>query len=94
MGFKITPQSKIGQIQSGYRGAVRQQVRGEVNEQFDFQFTEFSRLAWKIATGTEIRRPRVMRFGRLTEAVRRRPRLLLNGRLRGAASRSTAAALR
>ena len=54
MGFKMTPSSKIGQIQSGYRGAVRQQVRGEVNEQFDFQFKEFSRLAWKIATGTEI----------------------------------------
>jgi len=54
MGFKMTPSSKIGQITSGYRGAVRQQVRGEVNEQFDFQFKEFSRLAWKISTGTEI----------------------------------------
>lgn len=54
MGFKMTPASKIGQIQSGYRGAIRQQVRGEVAESFDFQFKEFSRLAWKIATGTEI----------------------------------------
>jgi len=53
-GFKITPGSKIGQIQSGYRGAVRQQVRGEVAEQFEFQFKEFTRLAWKIATGTQI----------------------------------------
>ena len=52
--FKITPRSKIGQIMSGYRGAVRQQIRGEVGEQCEFKFREHSRLAYKLATGSEV----------------------------------------
>lgn len=52
--FKITPASKIGLVRSGYRGAVRAIYRGEVGETFEFTFRESSRLAWKIATGTEM----------------------------------------
>lgn len=52
--FKITPASKIGLVRSGYRGAVRALFRGEVGETFEFTFRESSRIAWKIATGTQI----------------------------------------
>jgi hypothetical protein len=51
--FKITPASKIGQVRSGYRGAVRAQYRGQVAESFEFKFRESSRMAWKIATGSD-----------------------------------------
>jgi hypothetical protein len=51
--FKITPASKIGQVRSGYRGAVRAQYRGQVGESFEFKFRESSRMAFKIATGTD-----------------------------------------
>jgi hypothetical protein len=50
--FKLTPGSKIGQVRSGYRGAVRAQYRGEVGESFDFAFREAARMQFKIATGT------------------------------------------
>src|ERR1700735_3541298 len=50
--FKITPQSKVGMVRSGYRGAVRAMYRGEVGETVEFTFRESTRLAWKIATGT------------------------------------------
>lgn len=49
--FKLTPASKIGQVRSGYRGAVRAQYRGEVGESFDFKFREATRMAFKIAVG-------------------------------------------
>jgi hypothetical protein len=51
--FKITPASKIGQVRSGYRGTVRAQYRGQVGESFEFKFREASRMAFKIATGTD-----------------------------------------
>lgn len=51
--FKLTPASKIGQVRSGYRGAIRAQYRGEVGESFDFKFREAARMQWKIATGTD-----------------------------------------
>ena len=51
--FKVTPASKIGQVRSGYRGAVRAQYRGQVAESFEFKFREASRMAYKIATGTD-----------------------------------------
>ena len=51
--FKITPGSKIGQVRSGYRGAVRAEYRGQVGETFEFKFREASRMAFKIATGTD-----------------------------------------
>jgi hypothetical protein len=49
--FKIQPASKIGQIRSGYRGAVRAQYRGEVGETIDFRFQEVTRMAYKVASG-------------------------------------------
>lgn len=52
--FKITPQSKVGMVRSGYRGAVRAMYRGEVGETVEFTFRESTRLAWKIATGTNL----------------------------------------
>lgn len=52
--YKITPASKVGSIKSGYRGATRAKVRGEVGEEFEFKFREFSRLALKISTGCEV----------------------------------------
>lgn len=52
--YKMTPQSKIGSIKSGYRGVTRQKVRGEVGEEFEFKFREFTRMAFKISTGCEI----------------------------------------
>src|SRR6266403_2620895 len=51
--FKLTPGSKIGQVRSGYRGAIRAQYRGEVGESFEFKFREMARMQWKIATGTD-----------------------------------------
>lgn len=52
--LKITPASKVGVVRSGYRGAVRAIYRGEVGETFDFQFKEMSRMALKIASGSEV----------------------------------------
>lgn len=51
--FKLTPGSKIGAVRSGYRGAIRAQYRGEVGESFEFKFREATRMATKIATGTD-----------------------------------------
>jgi len=53
-GLKFTPGSKIGQIRSGYRGAIRAQVRGEVGESVEFKLREFTRMAFRITTGTEV----------------------------------------
>lgn len=52
--FRVTPQSKIGQVRSGYRGAVRAQYRGEVGLQFEFKFRESGRLQMKLASGTTV----------------------------------------
>jgi hypothetical protein len=52
--FKMTPGSKVGAVRSGYRGAIRAMYRGEVGETVEFSFREGTRMAWKIATGTEI----------------------------------------
>lgn len=52
--YKMAPASKIGVIRSGYRGAVRAIYRGEVGETFDFVFKEMSRMALKIASGSEV----------------------------------------
>lgn len=49
--FKMTPQSHIGQIRSGYRGAVRAQYIGQVGEEFEFKFREIGRMQTQIATG-------------------------------------------
>lgn len=52
--FKLTPESKIGQVRSGYRGAVRAQYRGQVGESFEFKFREYGRMQYKLATGTNV----------------------------------------
>jgi hypothetical protein len=52
--FKLTPESKIGQVRSGYRGAIRAQYRGQVGESFEFKFREYGRLQYRIATGTNV----------------------------------------
>ena len=52
--FKITVESKIGQVRSGYRGAVRAQYRGQVGENFECKFNEYGRLQTKLATGTNV----------------------------------------
>lgn len=52
--FAMTDGNKIGSIRSGYRGAVRVKVRGEVGEKIAYKFREFSRMALKIATGGDV----------------------------------------
>lgn len=52
--FKLTPESKIGQVRSGYRGAVRAQYRGQVGESMEFKFREYGRMQYQLATGTNV----------------------------------------
>src|ERR1035441_6124912 len=52
--FKVSPQTKVGQVRSGYRGAVRAQYRGQVGQEFEFKFREFGRLQYKLSTGTQV----------------------------------------
>lgn len=52
--FKKTPESKIGQVRSGYRGAVRAQYRGQVGESFEVKFREYGRMQYRLATGSNV----------------------------------------
>jgi len=52
--FKTTVESKIGQVRSGYRGAVRAQYRGQVGESFELKFREYGRMQYRLATGTNV----------------------------------------
>jgi hypothetical protein len=52
--FRFTPGSKIGSVVSGYRGAVRAKYRGEVGEKFNFSFAEMTRMAMRLATGSQV----------------------------------------
>ena len=52
--FKLTVGTKIGQVASGYRGAVRAQYRGQVAESFEFQFNEYGRMQYRLATGSNV----------------------------------------
>lgn len=52
--FKITIESKIGQVRSGYRGAVRAQYRGQVGESWECKFNEYGRMQVKLASGTNV----------------------------------------
>ena len=52
--FKLTVGSKIGQVWSGYRGAVRAQYRGQVAESFECQFREYGRMQYRLATGSNV----------------------------------------
>lgn len=51
---KVTPGSKIGNVVTGYRGAVRAKYRGEVAEKCSFVFREMSRMALSIAAGCQV----------------------------------------
>lgn len=50
----LAPGSKIGNVPSGYRGAVRAKYRAEVAEKCTFKMMEMSRLGIKIATGCQV----------------------------------------
>lgn len=52
--FKLTVESKIGQVRSGYRGAVRAQYRGQVGESFELKFNEYGRMQYRLATGANV----------------------------------------
>lgn len=52
--FKLTVGTKIGQVMSGYRGAVRAQYRGQVAESFELQFNEYGRMQYRLATGSNV----------------------------------------
>lgn len=52
--FKATVESKVGQVRSGYRGAVRAQYRGQAGESFEFKMREYGRLQYRLATGTNV----------------------------------------
>jgi hypothetical protein len=52
--FKFTPQSKTGNVTTGYRGVIRAKYRAEVGEKLAFQFGESSRMAYRIASGTQV----------------------------------------
>ena len=52
--FKFTPGSKIGNVVTGYRGAIRAKYRAEVGEKVAFDFQEMSRMALKIGSGMEV----------------------------------------
>lgn len=51
---KVTPESKIGQVRSGYRGAVRAQYRGQVGESFELKFREYGRMQYALGSGTNV----------------------------------------
>lgn len=52
--FKFTPGSKIGNVMTGYRGAIRAKYRAETSEKVSFSFMEMGHLQMKIATGTQV----------------------------------------
>jgi hypothetical protein len=52
--FKFTPGSKMGNVVTGYRGAIRAKYRAEVSEKLSFEFQEVSRLTLGISTGMQI----------------------------------------
>jgi len=52
--FKLTVGTKIGQVTSGYRGAIRAQYRGQVAESFECQFNEYGRMQARLATGSNV----------------------------------------
>lgn len=52
--YALTPQSQIGKVRSGYLGAVRALYKTSVGEEFTFKFREISKMAYKIATGSQV----------------------------------------
>lgn len=52
--FKFTPGSKVGNVPTGYRGAIRAKYRAEVGEKLQFEFDEMTRMALSISSGTQV----------------------------------------
>ncbi len=52
--FSITKADKIGNIRAGVHGAIRSKIRGEIGETLSFKFREFSRMAMKLAYGSDV----------------------------------------
>jgi len=52
--FKFTPGSKVGAVKTGYRGVTRAKYRAEIEEKVSLVFKEASRMATKIATGSQV----------------------------------------
>ena len=52
--FKFTPQTKRGNIITGYRGVIRAKYMAETGEKFSMSFEEMSRTTQKFATGTQV----------------------------------------
>lgn len=48
---KLSPSSKIGNVMSGYRNAVRAKYRADVAEKVSFVFKEMGRMQLKVASG-------------------------------------------
>lgn len=51
---KFTPGSKVGNVVTGYRGAIRAKYRAEVGEKLAFDMQEVSRMSMSISSGMQI----------------------------------------
>lgn len=51
---RFAPDNKIGNVRTGYRGAVRAKYRADVGEQISCKFGEMSRMALSIAQGCQV----------------------------------------
>ena len=52
--FQINQESKVGNVRSGFHGAVRAKYRGQIGEKIAFKFREMGRMQLKIANGTDV----------------------------------------
>lgn len=52
--FKFTPQTKRGNVTTGYRGAIRAKYMAETGEKVSCTFGEVSHTTVRIATGTQV----------------------------------------
>jgi hypothetical protein len=51
---KFTSGSKVGNVITGYRGAIRAKYRAEVGEKLQFDFQEMSRMSLSIGSGMQV----------------------------------------
>jgi hypothetical protein len=51
---KFTSGSKVGNVVTGYRGAIRAKYRAEVGEKLAFDFQEVSRMSMSLSSGMQI----------------------------------------
>lgn len=52
--FKFTPGSKTGNVNTGYRGAIRAKYRAETGEKMSLLFEEVSHTTLSISSGTQV----------------------------------------